>query len=77
MFPDKKNNNENAEKSNSNTNPDEPVKSAAAKDEHVQEAYQQAEEDIEHDPDTSVPEPADDLDEGESVNLDDDENDLV
>jgi hypothetical protein len=46
---------------------------SGTKDEHVEEAYKQAEEDIEHDPDTSVPEPIDDLDEGESVNLEDDD----
>ena len=67
----------NGEKNEDLSKTDQPVKSGATTDEHVKEAYQQAEEDIEHDPDTSVPEPADDLDEGESVNLNDDETALI
>jgi hypothetical protein len=72
MIPEKRNNKAAGEKEKAQ----QPATSS--KDEHVEEAYKQAEEDIEHDPDTSVPEPIDDLDEGESVNLeDDDENALI
>ena len=77
MLPDKTTNNADAEKSKPALSADQQPDSSGTKDEHVQEAYQQAESDIEHDPDTSVPEPADDLDEGESVNLNDDETDLI
>ena len=44
---------------------------------HTKEAYTQAEEDIEMDPDFMPGNEADDLDEAESVKLNDDENDLV
>jgi hypothetical protein len=67
MIPEKTNNKAAGEKER------EQQAGSSAKDEHVEEAYKQAEEDIEHDPDTSVPEPIDDLDEGESVNLEDDD----
>lgn len=77
MLPDKTTNKTNVEKNENLSNPDQPVTPPAIKDEHVREAYKQAEADIEHDPDTSVPEPADDLDEGESINLNDDENVLI
>jgi hypothetical protein len=77
MLPDKTRNNTNGEKNEDPLNAEQPAKSGGIKDEHVKEAYRQAEEDIEHDPDTPVPEPADDLDEGESVNLNDDETALI
>lgn len=44
---------------------------------HTKEAYTQAEADIEKDPDFMPGNEADDLDEAESVKLNDDENDLV
>ena len=45
--------------------------------EHVKEAHEQADADIEKDPDFMPGNEADDLDEAESVKLNDDENDLV
>ncbi|MBE7173807.1 MAG: hypothetical protein INR73_24755 [Williamsia sp.] len=48
-----------------------------ADSEHVKEAHQQADADIEKDPDFMPGNEADDLDEEESVKLNDDENDLV
>ena len=46
-------------------------------DQHVKAAYEQAEKDIEQDPDLSVHSPNDDLDEGETVRLGEDKTDLV
>ena len=48
-----------------------------ADNEHVKEAHQQADADIDKDPDFMPGNEADDLDEAESVKLNDDENDLV
>lgn len=45
--------------------------------EHVKEAHQQADADIDNDPDFMPGNEADDLDEEEAVKLNDDENDLV
>ena len=52
-------------------------KAQPADNEHVKEAHQQADADIEKDPDFMPGNEADDLDEAESVKLNDDENDLV
>ena len=45
--------------------------------EHVKEAHDMAEHDIEQDADLSIHSPNDDLDEGELANLGGDKNDLV
>ena len=45
--------------------------------EHVQDAYKQAEKDIAKDADLSIHSPNDDLDEGELANLGGDKNDLI
>jgi hypothetical protein len=45
--------------------------------EHVQDAYQQAEKDIADDADLSIHSPNDDLDEAETARLGDGKNDLV
>ncbi len=55
----------------------DPKKNLPADREHTKEAYEQAESDIEHDPDFMPGNDAEDLDEEESVKLNDDENDLV
>ena len=47
------------------------------KDERVFAAHEQAEQDIEKDPELSIHSPNDDLDEGETARLGDDKNDLV
>ena len=44
---------------------------------HTAEAFSEAQEDIEHDPDLSVHSPNDDLDEEETGRLGDDKTDLV
>lgn len=44
---------------------------------HVKEAHDQAEHDIEEDADLSIHSPNDDLDEGELANLGGDKNDLI
>ena len=44
---------------------------------HTQEAFSEAQKDIEHDPDLSVHSPNDDLDEEETARLGDDKTDLV
>ena len=49
----------------------------ADKREHVKEAHEQADKDIEQDADLSVPSPNDDLDEGESARLGEDKTDIV
>ena len=49
----------------------------AGTDENVFAAHEQAEEDIERDPDLSLHSPTDDLDEGEIARLGDDQNDLI
>jgi len=49
----------------------------ADKREHVKEAREQANADIENDADLSVHSPNDDLDEGESARLGEDVNDIV
>lgn len=45
--------------------------------ENLTAAHDQAEEDIEHDPDFNLPTPNDDLDEGETALLGDDKIDLI
>lgn len=52
-------------------------KSQPADREHIKEAHRQADADIAKDPDFMPGNKADDLDEAESVKLNDDENDLV
>ena len=48
-----------------------------ADSEHVKEAHEQADADMDKDPDFIPGNEAEDLDEAESVKLNDDENDLV
>ncbi len=49
----------------------------ADKKEHVKEAREQADEDIEKDADLSIHSPNDDLDEGETARLGEDVNDII
>lgn len=49
----------------------------SGRDENVIAAHEQAEEDIEQDPEFSAHSPNDDLDEAETARLGDDETDLV
>lgn len=46
-------------------------------DENVKAAYEQAEQDIEQDPDLSIHSPNDDLDEAETAKLGEDKTDLI
>lgn len=46
-------------------------------DQNVKAAYEQAEQDIEQDPDLSIHSPNDDLDEAETARLGEDKTDLI
>lgn len=72
MLPDnhKKDNNKEKGKPEEHTDP-------AANNEAVLAAHEQAEADIEKDPDLSIYSPTDDLDEGELARLNDDDSDLI
>lgn len=50
---------------------------AKGEGENIKAAHDQAEKDIERDPDFSLPTPNDDLDEGETALLGGDKNDLI
>lgn len=66
------------EKNKQHSDPQPEIKkNEQADSKHTKEAYTQAESDIEKDPDFMPGNEADDLDEAESVKLNDDENDLV
>lgn len=65
------------ENNKSSNNAEPAIKNNPADNEHVKEAHQQADADIDKDPDFMPGNEAEDLDEAESVKLNDDENDLV
>ena len=73
MLPGKTNTPDSRKKNKSQEN--NSIKPDAAED--VRAAHEQAEEDIQRDPDLSIHSPNDDLDEGETARLGEDRTDLV
>ncbi len=55
----------------------QPAQSQQDLNEHVQDAYRQAEADIANDADLSIHSPNDDLDEGETARLGDGKNSMI
>ena len=72
MLPRDKNLSKNEEQAPRNDAPFIPTT-----DQNVKAAFEQAEKDIEQDPDLSIHSPNDDLDEGETARLGEDKTDLV
>ncbi len=56
---------------------DAPASKSQDLNEHVQDAYRQAEKDIANDADLSIHSPNDDLDEGETARLGDGKNGMI
>ncbi|MBC7828548.1 MAG: hypothetical protein H7122_12430 [Chitinophagaceae bacterium] len=59
------------------TGPRDNTNEDSSKSENIRAAHDQAEKDIEKDPDLSIHSPNDDLDEGETARLGEDKTDLI